>query len=286
MFSKDDKLSNAERAVQRKVRDGQRLNNEDKRTVQTRLRALQRQHLQGLTGGIPSGAEAIVAMPNVQPAVSAISATCRSMAGGGYPNVGSKAPELERQIRQINASQTTASFSFTLHGSLMSVPTEWRISGSFSLGPLQYVSGTAGTGGGTTTVGGGGASGNTQSSGGSVGVGGGQGSGVSASVPVSGATVGGGQSNSGGASGGISGGGSASTGQSGGGTATQGSSGGNLRETYMAPITCAYDIEAELTMGWSPISWVANTLDEFGGPKTGSGSASNCGMIQFTIAGA
>lgn len=286
MHSKDEKLSNAERVVQRKVRDGQRLSHDDKRVVQTRLRAMQRQHLQGLTVGIPSGAEAIVPMPNVQPAIAAMNASCRTLfSKGGFPNIGEKSQQLETQIRQINGNNTTASFSLDLRGYYATLPIDWQISGSFSLGPLQYVSGTAGTGSGTTTVGGGSGGGTTHSSGGSVGVGGGQGSGASASVPVSGANVGVGQSSSGGASGGMSTGGSASTGSSSGGSATQASSGANLRETYMAPIVCNYDIHANYAANLNPLSWVSGAIDAFDRHEV-SGSAANCGMIQFTIAGA
>lgn len=288
MFERDHKLSAAERAVQRKVRDGQRLTHDDRRIVQARLKALQRHHLEGVTGGIPSGAESITTAPNVSPAMRAMNATANGMVNDGQPDFGGQMGQLETSIRQINNTSSRASFSFSTSTSGYTLPINWTVSGSFSLGPLHYVSGGAGTTGGSVNTGGGTGSGNTSSSGYGAGAGGGQGGGASASVPVSGATVGAGQSNSSGVSGGISGGGSASTGVSTQGTAAQGSSGNAARETYRADITCEYTISFSFGASLNPLSWGAALTQGFSSSSSRrrEGSAGGCGWIQFTVAGA
>lgn len=272
--------------MQRKVRDGQRLSHDEKRVVQARLRALQRQHLAGQTGGIPSGAESITTAPNVQPALAAMNATAAGMINRGQPDFGSQVGALETQIRQINGTNSRASFNFSAQTTALSIGISWTVSGSFSLGPLQYVSGGAGTGGGSVNTGGGAGQGNTSSSGFGAGGSHGTGGGASATIPVSGASVGVGQGQSSGVSGGVSGGGSASTASSTQGTANQGSSGATTRETYKADIVCDYNVSWEVPMGWNPLSWGASIADSIDGTKRRSGHAGGCGWLQFTVSGA
>src|SRR5436190_7926641 len=148
--------TNAEKAVQRKVRDGRRLNGDDREVVQTRVRAMQKKgDYVGLTGGIPSGAENLVPAPNVDPLMAAIQRTSSSMFNGDKgPDYSNHSGDLELKIRQINTTNTTSSFSFFEETHSVGVPEKWTVSGSFRLGPLQLAGagGTAGTGGGATTT--------------------------------------------------------------------------------------------------------------------------------------
>jgi hypothetical protein len=263
----------AEQAVQKKVRDGQRLSSDDREVVQTRLRAMQKRgDYVGMTGGVPSGAENLVAAPNVQPAMSAMQATANGVSGGSVPDLSSHGGDLELKIRQINAQNTTSFFSFTMGTHTVGVPETWSISGSFSLGPLSLVGsgGTAGTGGGATGTAGGstGNSSTTTGTGGSVS---GTATGPLGTTGASGSATGSASHSTGTTTGGST---------SGGGTAGQSSGGANLRETYKADILCTYSIRMEPETTINPLSWLPSA---FVSPKTGHGTATGCGWLQFTL---
>ena len=265
-----DRLSNAEKAVQRKVRDGKRLNSDDRSLIQTRLRAMQKRgELDGQTVGIPSGALNIVPMPNIQPAIAAMNATARTMQRGGIPDFGSNGSQLETAIRQINGGHTTAYFNLSTNTTYRGIPVLWTANGSFGLGPLHWVREGTGSMSGTQNTGGGNASGNTASSGGSAN--------ASGSGTVSGANVSGGGS--------ISGGGSNSAGQSGGANASQGGAASSVTDTYTAEITMSCTLRAQPELTFNPLSWGASLAEAFMDPTTATSTASGCGRIQFTIQG-
>ena len=267
MFDRDRPLTTAEKAVQRKVREGTRLNSDDRALIQTRLRTMQRRHLEGQVVGIPSGALNIVAMPNVQPAVAAMNATATTMPRGGTPDFGSNGSQLETSLRQINGSNTTAYFNISTNTSYRGIPVLWTANGSFGLGPLTFVRDSSGTMSGTQQTGGGNAGGQQTASGASAGGG--------ASGTVSGVNVGG--------NGSVSGGGSNSSGQSGGASATQGGTASSVTETYSAPITMTCTLRAQPELSLNPLSWGASLAEQFMEPTQAQSSAGNCGQIQFTI---
>lgn len=268
MFDRDRPLTTAEKAVQRKVREGTRLHSDDRALIQTRLRAMQRRHLEGQIVGIPSGALNIIPMPNVQPAVAAINARAQTLvAHGGGPDFGSSGAQLETAIRQINGSNTTAYFNMSANTTNLGMPLRWTANGSFGLGPLHFVRDSTGTMSGTQQTGGGNAGGNSAASGYNAGGG--------ASGTVSGANVSG--------NGAVSGGGANSSGQSGGASAQQGGTASSVTETYSAAITMSCNIEWHVELGLNPLSWGGALADAFSTPSRGTATASNCGQIQFTI---
>lgn len=274
---RDWSVSPSEKSVQRKVREGYALDGDDKRFIQTRLRAMQmRGELDGQTVGIPSGALNFVAMPNVQPAIDAMNQTARSgmNRATGETDFGGSAGELETAIRQLNGGAATAAFTARGSSHYMGIPVAWTATGSFSLGALHWhrpgdANSGAGTMNGGTTTGGGRAGGNTSASG------------VSGTAGASGTYSGVNGSGSAAASTG----GANSTGNSGGATASQGGSATSYTDTYDAPITCRFNIRAQPELSFNPLSWGASLAETFMSPTTGSGSAANCGRVQFSIQG-
>lgn len=287
----DYRLTSEEKAVQRKARLGMRMNNDDRKVIQARMRQIQRRGEYNGATAIPGQAMNKRVGVNGSTVTAAMQTTAQSMFRRGVPNFGTLAPAIEAKRADIEGGGT-GSFSLSLTSSAMAFNLNWTITGSFAPTGLRSTdtgagTGAANTGAGTTNASGAGTT-NTSGYGVNGGVNAGTQSGVSASVPISGVQVGAGTSQ--GASANVNAGYSSttttgtSTAAGGNTTASGGASGAVERERYFGQLVCNYTIAAQVDVDWyNPMSWGAS-IAEFAanGNAPRSGSA-QCGTVEFMI---
>lgn len=274
------KMSNAERAVQRKIDRGVRLGGDDRRVVQARLSSLQKRGQWNNARAIPGRALSKSVGLLAEDVAQAVHATGKQLDASKCPIMPTLAGQIEACRVSIENGGSGA-FSDTFQSD-SGLNTTWHVSGSLRMeGCTAQSSGTGvagqNTGGGTNQTG---ASGGQSASGWGVSGQGGasQQTGVSVSVPVSGAQVSAGQNQ--GASVGVGGGYSSGQGQSAGGTNGQSTgvganvSGNVMRETYFARLRATYTVSYEAAGGWQSF-WGQGSNQQ-------SGSC-DAGEVQFTI---
>lgn len=277
------KLSAGEKAVQKKIERGQRLNGDDRRIVQARLRSLQARGQYNGASAIPGRTLTKSVGVRSNAVQNAVYNTARGLNAAKCPVMTSLAGQVELcrvAIEQGGTGNFGGEFMYT--GGMFDLDVKWTVSGSLYMIDCHSVS--SGTGAGAQSTGGGtnqtGASGSQQASGFGMSGGGGVGTnqGVSVSAPISGVNVGAGagQNTSAGGGAGYSTGGAQSTGGTNGvsTSAGGGTSGTMMRETYFAKL------KAEYTVAFEPAGWIQGTLGQGSGQTAGECDA---GEVQFTV---
>ena len=289
----DWRLTSEEKAVQRKMRYGTRLEKSDHAVVQARLRHLQKRNLYVGATAIPGAALSKRVGLNVATLTSSMQSSAAGMApgGSGPPNMSTLGPEIEPKRADIEQGGT-GSFSKTIT-SYEGVNMTWTVSGSFGCTNVRSVSSGGGQGGATTGGGtghgSGSGSGTTDTSGYGVSASGGRGSGASVSVPTpGGGTAGGGASQSAGAGAGYSSttteSQSSSASSSGSTNAGNSSSGGTIRESYFGNLVCNYTLAFEANVTWyNPASWGAGIGDAIYDNGDPTSFSVQCGTVEFMV---
>ena len=265
MYEKD-RLSNTEKAVQRKVQAGKHLTGDDKRVMQNRVRAMQRRgDLDGVAGaGMPGGATHVVPMPNMRPLVASMNAAFAAL-DGDKPNFGNINAQMAAPIFQMNSTVRSGSVNgLVVHtdssswSAMVNSPMMFTASVTYSLGIIHWnrdgggagaISGSSTAGGGDTTA-----------------------SGSAGGVSASGGATASGGSGGAAASGGASQSGSASNAGSGG----QGGSASAQFDSYTAPILADWVVEYKHETTANPLSWLSS-----GGHGSLSGTAIEAGRYNF-----
>lgn len=290
-----DKMSPDEKAVQRKIERGSKLENDDRKIIQARMAALQRRGIwNGRSGTIPTNA----LNKNISVQAGALASAMTAHANGMLAR-GNGAPDNMMSLvssnimTQVNAlgQNGSAGFSFTAQ-STRGLNCTWTIAGTLEVHNMQARSSGAGAGGhgyggGTGTTAG---SGSANTSG--WGVNGGAGvtssAGASVGASASGVGVGAGQSTTMGAS--VGAGYSSSTTTSvsstsaNSGSATGGHSGNVMREQYVADIVCNFSMSYEFDSSWwNPVSWGAQVGSAMSGTGTERAGSASCGTATFEV---
>ncbi|MBL9003501.1 MAG: hypothetical protein JNJ46_04590 [Myxococcales bacterium] len=274
------KMSAGEKAVQRKIERGGRLNSDDRRIVQARLRSVQKRGQYNGATAIPGRTLTKSVGLRANAVQIAVSNTARALNPDKCPIMTALTANVE-QCRVSIENGGTGTFSGEFYND-SGLNTKWTVSGSLYMVDCRSQSsgggvGVQNTGGGTNTTN---ASGGQSGSGYGLSGGGGAGQNqsVGGSVPVSGATVGvgAGQGVSGGGGIGYSSGESHSGGGSNGLSTSVGTntSGQMLRETYFAKLKAEYSVTYEAAGGWQ----------SFWGQGSGQQNGEcDAGEVQFTV---
>jgi len=274
------KMSSGEKAVQKKIERGARLNNDDRRIVQARLRSIQKRGQYNGATAIPGKTLTKTVGMRANAVQIAVSNTARQLNADKAPIMTSLTASVEAcRVSVENGGTGTFSGEFTGYNGL---DTKWTVSGSLYMTDCKSQSsgggvGVQNTGGGTNTAN---ASGGQSGSGYGLSGGGGAGQNQSAgaSVPLSGATVsvGAGQGTSVGGGAGYSSGQSQSAGGNNGMSTGVGTntSGAMLRETYFAKLKAEYSVAYEAN------GWVQSLFGQGSGQMNGECDA---GEVQFTV---